>query len=176
MSPSVCLPHPGVCPSATLLCLSPEEASEAPRQTWRRPGGDQEKSKCFYRTAGALSALCSPSRMERSLPGSSFVGSNVSITPHQPQTPVSAARPSLWIRSGGVNSLNIRPLDYSRCPLAAIYTTAKVALVNSRSVSNKTLVLNDFFSHHNLDFLFLNRDLDQRWSWPVFCFRRTLPY
>ena len=79
----------------------------------------------------------------------------LSITPHRTQTPVSSARPRLRIRSGGVNPLNIRPLEYCRHPQTVIHSTAKAALVNSRSVSNKTFVLNDFFSRHNLDFLFL---------------------
>ena len=34
-------------------------------------------------------------------------------------------------------------------------TTLKLALINARSVSNKTFILQDFFSSHNLDFLFL---------------------
>ena len=93
---------------------------------------------------------------------------HVSITLHQPQTPVSSARPRMRICSR-VNSLNIRPLDYSRCPPAAIHSMAKVALVNSRSVSNKTFVLND--SQPGLTVF--NRNLHWRWSWPVFCFRRT---
>lgn len=80
---------------------------------------------------------------------------HVHIALHQPQMPVSPAQPRLRVRSGGVNLRNIRALQYSRCPQAAGYSNAKVALVNSRSVSNKTFILNDFFSRHNLDFLFL---------------------
>ncbi|CAM4678617.1 unnamed protein product [Leuciscus chuanchicus] len=56
---------------------------------------------------------------------------HVHITLHRPQMYVKPAQPRLRIRSGGVNSLNIRPLEYSHCPQAAVYSNAKMCLVNS---------------------------------------------
>ena len=70
-------------------------------------------------------------------------------------TPVIPARPRLRIRSGGINPRNIRSLDYSPCRQAAAHFVAKAALVNCRSVLNKTFILNDFFCRHDLDLLLL---------------------
>ncbi len=54
----------------------------------------------------------------------------------------------------GVNSANLRPLcQVSQLAYESI--CVKMALVNSRSVVNKTFILNDFFTSQCLDFLFL---------------------
>ncbi len=54
----------------------------------------------------------------------------------------------------GVNSANLRPLcQVSQLAYESI--CVKMALVNSRSVVNKTFLLNDFFTSQCLDFLFL---------------------
>ncbi len=64
---------------------------------------------------------------------------------------------------GNVNFTNLRRLEYvSSGVLSGITTSStipqppvKMALVNARSLSNKTFILNDFFTSHALDFLFV---------------------
>ncbi len=59
---------------------------------------------------------------------------------------------------GGVNPQSLWLLG--QAPQAANNTTddsapTRIALVNARSLANKTFILNDFFSSHGLDFLFV---------------------
>lgn len=54
----------------------------------------------------------------------------------------------------GVNLMNLRLLCHVS-QLAYESISVKMALVNSRSVVNKTFILNDFFTSQCLDFLFL---------------------
>jgi hypothetical protein len=56
---------------------------------------------------------------------------------------------------GGANGDNLRYLEFVRCTQSSISMAAKVALLNTRSVSNKTFLLNDFFTQRCLDLLFL---------------------
>ena len=79
---------------------------------------------------------------------------HLSVAPFRTQIPASPARPRLRVRSGGVNLQNIRPLELTRCQQVSVFS-AKAALINCRSVSNKTFILNDFFTGHDLDLLFL---------------------
>ncbi len=59
--------------------------------------------------------------------------------------------------------MNLRRLEYvSSGALSGITTSStitqppvKMALVNARSLSNKTFILNDFFTSHAMDFLFV---------------------
>lgn len=56
------------------------------------------------------------------------------------------------LRRGGVNLQSLRPLD--REPLMAEgLTPTRIALVNARSLTNKSFILNDFFTSRALDFL-----------------------
>ena len=55
----------------------------------------------------------------------------------------------------GANGDNLRHLEFVRCTQSSISLAAKVALLNTRSVSNKTFLLNDFFTRRRLDLLFL---------------------
>lgn len=61
--------------------------------------------------------------------------------------------------NGNGNFAHLRCLEYvsSRAPLdtTTSSTTLKMALVNARSLSNKTFILNDFFISHALDVLFV---------------------
>ncbi len=64
---------------------------------------------------------------------------------------------------GNVNFTNLCRLEYvSSGALSGITTSStitqppvKMALVNARSLSNKTFILNDFFTSHAMDFLFV---------------------
>ncbi len=59
---------------------------------------------------------------------------------------------SRGINFGNITLLKHAPLSSRR---SACTTTAKMALVNARSISNKSFILNDFFTSHSLDFLFI---------------------
>lgn len=58
------------------------------------------------------------------------------------------------IRRCGVNTFNLRPLNRSTQPEKGA-SLLKVALINAQSVVNKTFLLNDFFTSHALDILFI---------------------
>ncbi|XP_005749552.1 RNA-directed DNA polymerase from mobile element jockey-like, partial [Pundamilia nyererei] len=60
-----------------------------------------------------------------------------------------------WIRRLGTVISNLRPLSRTSTPMTAIDLTISMALINIRSLSNKTFLLKDFFSSHELDFMFL---------------------
>nr|XP_055052604.1 macrophage mannose receptor 1-like [Misgurnus anguillicaudatus] len=57
-------------------------------------------------------------------------------------------------RRNGVTHGNLRSLSRSSCSPAAI-PPPKMALINARSLVNKTFLLNDFFTSHSLDFMFI---------------------
>ncbi|XP_078265968.1 uncharacterized protein LOC144599123 isoform X1 [Rhinoraja longicauda] len=67
------------------------------------------------------------------------------------------ARPS--VKRSSVVSLNLRPLAWEPLPDRSSPVVpavpAKVALINARSLQNKTFILNDFFITRGLDFLLL---------------------
>ncbi|XP_078265970.1 uncharacterized protein LOC144599123 isoform X2 [Rhinoraja longicauda] len=78
------------------------------------------------------------------------------------------ARPS--VKRSSVVSLNLRPLAWEPLPDRSSPVVpavpAKVALINARSLQNKTFILNDFFITRGLDFLlltesWLNPDIDE---------------
>ena len=77
------------------------------------------------------------------------------MSPFRTPTTVSPASPRVRVRGGGVNSHNIRPLQYARCPKTPKHLTVKLALLNARSVSSKTFIMKDFFIQRHLDILFL---------------------
>lgn len=76
----------------------------------------------------------------------------------QPVMPVVSSPPSQVflprLRKGGVNSTNLRSLCLTS-QLTHEQFSAKMALINSRSVVNKTFILNDFITTHHLDCLFI---------------------
>lgn len=57
-------------------------------------------------------------------------------------------------RRNGVNHGNLRSLRKAPSSHVSI-PPPKLALINARSVVNKTFLLNDFYSSHNLDFMFI---------------------
>jgi len=57
-------------------------------------------------------------------------------------------------RKGGVNHGNLRSLSYVTRTTSSP-APVRAALINARSLVNKTFFLNEFFSQHNLDFLFV---------------------
>lgn len=57
-------------------------------------------------------------------------------------------------RREGVNHANLRLLRRALFSPSVI-TPPKMPLINARSVANKTFLLNDFFSFHKLDFMFI---------------------
>lgn len=61
-----------------------------------------------------------------------------------------------WIqfRKGGVDSSVLRQLRRVMLPLSVAHTL-RLALIDARSLANKTFLLNDFFTSHELDFMFL---------------------
>lgn len=64
-------------------------------------------------------------------------------------------------RSRGVNGNNLRYIESTVVSdgnfLLPLETgTVKMALVNARSLANKTFVLNNFYTQHDLDFLFIS--------------------
>ncbi len=78
------------------------------------------------------------------------------IVPDQNWTPDYCAPARLCVQSRGVNLQNLIPLKYVRqSQIQTVHCHVKMALVNARSVSNKTFILNDFFTSRGLDFLFL---------------------
>lgn len=61
-------------------------------------------------------------------------------------------------RNGGVNVSNLRSLKQDKCmDFSQVDNTisVKMALINARSMVNKTFILNDYCSSNNLDFLFV---------------------
>ncbi len=90
---------------------------------------------------------------------------------------------------GNVNFTNLRHLEYvSSGALSGITTSStitqppvKMALVNARSLSNKTFILNDFFTSHAMDFLFVtetwlkNGDISSRELSPLDCSLYSTP-
>ncbi|XP_039866220.1 uncharacterized protein LOC120720561 [Simochromis diagramma] len=78
-----------------------------------------------------------------------------------------------WVRSsrGGANLGNLRLLR--RSPTSNSVTTLRMALLNTRSLSNKTFILNDLILSSGLDFLFLT----ETWLRPgeLFPFLELLP-
>ena len=60
----------------------------------------------------------------------------------------------LQVRRGGVNFGNLRPLPRTLA-WATEEDPIQMTLINTRSLSNKTFLLHDFFSSHELDFMFL---------------------
>lgn len=78
------------------------------------------------------------------------------IIPDRRQSDEFCAPARLCVRNRGVNLRNIKSLKYVRqSQTQTVVSHVKMALVNARSVSNKTFILNDFFTSHELDFLFL---------------------
>ncbi len=79
----------------------------------------------------------------------------------------------LRVRNRGVNLRNIKSLKYVRqSQTQTVVSHVKMALVNARSVSNKTFILIDFFTSHELDFLFLT----ETWTGAVVHLWRTLSF
>ncbi len=77
--------------------------------------------------------------------------------------------PKVLLRRGGVDLINLRPLCHpSRSVGDPI--VVRMALVNSRSLVNKSFILNDFFTSRGLDFLFVTEtwlnvgDLSPFWN------------
>lgn len=58
-------------------------------------------------------------------------------------------------RLGGVNPANLQPLSRAAPAADVIQTPLKCAILNARSVVNKTFIIQDFFSSHSLELLFL---------------------
>lgn len=64
---------------------------------------------------------------------------------------------------GGVNFQNLRALEFvsnqrlfiNTSPNLSTANNLKMALINARSISNKTFILNDFISSRKLDFMFV---------------------
>ncbi len=53
-----------------------------------------------------------------------------------------------------MDSSNLRQLNRAALPLSEDHTL-RLALINARSLANKTFLLNDFFTSRELDFMFL---------------------
>ncbi len=66
----------------------------------------------------------------------------------------SPLRVRVRLRRGGVDSSNLRQLNRAALPLSEDHTL-RLALINARSLANKTFLLNDFFTSRELDFMFL---------------------
>ncbi len=60
----------------------------------------------------------------------------------------------LRVRRSGVNVQNIRSLNRASTPVISPPPT-RMALINARSLVNKTFLLNYFFTTHALDFMFI---------------------
>ncbi|GLD72395.1 uncharacterized protein AKAME5_002372100 [Lates japonicus] len=61
---------------------------------------------------------------------------------------------SPYLRGQGVNLRNLRPLSRAtKTANAPAPSPVRMALVNSRSLANKTFILKDFFMSRGLDFL-----------------------
>lgn len=58
------------------------------------------------------------------------------------------------VRRSGVDSLNLRPLKRVALSVNGD-STLRLALINARSLANKTFLLNDFITSRELDFMFL---------------------
>lgn len=82
---------------------------------------------------------------------------NLLISPFQTPMTISPASPRLRVLGGRVNFHNIRPLEYAWCPQTPEHHMAKLAPLNTRSVSSKTFILKDFFIQQHLDMLFLTK-------------------
>lgn len=74
----------------------------------------------------------------------------ITISHHRHTAGYSAQHGSPYL--GGVNLLNLRPLRRAS-KTAEKPPHIRMALVNARSLANKTFILNDFFCSHRLDFL-----------------------
>ncbi len=76
-------------------------------------------------------------------------------------------------RRGGANPNNLRPLC-RETQLEKVTSQLKIALINARSLVNKTFILNDFFTSQALDFLCVT----ETWSKPgeLFPFSELVPY
>ncbi len=72
----------------------------------------------------------------------------------QRPTVSSPLRVRVRLRRGGVDSSNLRQLNRAALPLSEDHTL-RLALINARSLANKTFLLNDFFTSRELDFMFL---------------------
>lgn len=71
-------------------------------------------------------------------------------------SPSSQVTLTLRIRRRGVNCHNLRQLDFVHLDLPqSSQPPLNMALVNARSICNKTFILNDFLTRHHLDMLFL---------------------
>ncbi|MGL4932751.1 MAG: endonuclease/exonuclease/phosphatase family protein, partial [Aeromonas sp.] len=57
-------------------------------------------------------------------------------------------------RAVGANHANLRPVSKTSVSRNTLHSP-KMALINAHSLVNKTYILNDFMSAHNLDFLFI---------------------
>lgn len=58
------------------------------------------------------------------------------------------------LRRGGANPRNLRPLkQVPWMAVTGLTDPTRFALVNARTLANKTFILKDFFTSHNLDFL-----------------------
>ncbi len=93
------------------------------------------------------------------IPGSAFVGCEIcqSSTHHSGSEAVAefCAPARLCIRNRDVNLWNIKSLKYiPQSQTQTVVSHIKMVLVNARSVSNKTFILNDFFTSHKLDYIF----------------------
>lgn len=79
--------------------------------------------------------------------------SHSSICSPSPQPQVTL---TLRIRRREVNCQNLRQLDFVHLDLLqSSQLPLNMALVNARSICNKTFILNDFLTRHDLDILFL---------------------
>ena len=81
---------------------------------------------------------------------------HVLVTADMTCSPVFIAPPRPRLLGRGINLSNIKLLEYVGQIQAQVpHSRLKMALVNARSASNKNFILNDFFTSHDLDFLFL---------------------
>ena len=161
MSPDVHQLSRGLRLPALLLYFPPQEAAQEARKSRQCSSADQGFCECVSH-AQLLSR-----RSSIDIAGSRGLylarrswdlryTCHLSISPARSSTlDCPAAPPRLRIRSGGVNFLKIRPLQRFQSPQPLESFAAKVALLNCRSVSNKTFILNDFFIKRDLDMLFL---------------------
>ena len=81
---------------------------------------------------------------------------HVLVTADMTCSPVFIAPLRPRLQGGGLNLSNIQLLEYvGRIQAQVPHSRLKMTLINARSASNKTFILNDFFTSHDLDFLFL---------------------
>lgn len=77
------------------------------------------------------------------------------LQPVFPALPLASYTEFPWFRTGGVNFDNLRAIPCLPNIKTGYCLTTKMALFNTRSLSNKALVLRDLVTTNNLDFLFL---------------------